>query len=180
MAGNFGFPGPEQGDDPITVALKIRGTAERLAWETRDILEDAARGAQASMFAAAPRGETEQLASHIGYDVDYRPGGGSMIDGKFHPGGGTFEAHAGVEDYGEEYPLYVYEGTGIHVGRGAIEPQRGEVMPMRGLMHPASQKQMYAAWQAGQEPQWEWVERPRREAEEHIQRELRELDAYHT
>lgn len=179
MAGNFGFPGPEQGDDPMTVALKVRGTAERFAWETRDILSDAARNAAASMFAMAPRGATQQLASHIGYDIEYQPGGGTRIDGVYHPGGGTFEAHAGVEDFGEEYPLYVYEGTGVHVGRGVISSTKGNVMPMTGWVTPDGGQQMFAEWQAGQMPQWDWVERPRREAEAQIEREIRELDAYH-
>ena len=168
MAGNF-MGMDFDGDDPMGVAIKVRGRVEYAQNALKNMAEDAARRGAEELRVGAPRGDTGGLISRIDHtDAEWNPGGAG--------GGGYWEAVAGVLDTGDDYPLFVFKGTGQKkqgiaeavsvlqsIGlagefrAGRIYPSQGNVFPMMTISGL-----IFRAWHTGQEPQTQWVENAQR------------------
>lgn len=94
---------------------------------------------------------------------------------KFHPGGagggGTYEAHAGVDEAIAPHTRYVIEGTGIYnreAPTNGIYPATGNVFAFQ----KNGEETVFAAWTRGQMPQREWFEDAQEIARNEIARKV--------
>lgn len=163
-----------------TVDIQIKAIQTRLREQIKDAVGDAADAAEKIMLREVPRGETDRLAQSIHVDADrvfYSAGGIG--------GGGYWQSQVSA-GRGVPYTKYVVEGTGIHAGRGNIEPTTASMMkwtdsgriwgdPKRaergkdGNRHWAFQTQ-------GQEAQTEWIELAQRAATSVVKLKIAEID----
>lgn len=160
--------------------LRIRGLGERLKKDIVEAISEAANEAETLLTEGAPQGETGRLKRSVKNNgVSFHPGGLG--------GGGFYEVDVSVGE-GVPYLRHVVEGTGIHAGRGNIQPATKSQMHWEGGRvwgNPQRAKkgidgtQHWAFETQGQKPQDEWITAANVKANEVIERKVREIDSRH-
>jgi hypothetical protein len=108
-----------QGEDKIQAGLRMQEARQEL--NLRELVDDLAEAAEATLIAVAPR-SSNYILEHIAREGPvFMPGGPG--------GGGEWKAIVGVKEGTSRHPIYVDQGTGIYAGREIIIRPVG-VMPI--------------------------------------------------
>jgi Bacteriophage HK97-gp10, putative tail-component len=162
-----------------TVGLQIKAIETRLKNQIQEAVEDGAEAAQQVMLQNVPIGETGALERSIHIDrsgVFFHAGGLG--------GGGYWESEVSA-GRGVPHTKFVVEGTGIHAGRGNIEPRTASIMHWRspvaygdpkGVERGMKGDQHFAYKTKGQKKQDKWVIEAQEAAKATIAAKVAEID----